>query len=130
MSLRRSRRAVFVILGLVIVSLGCGGGSPTKSRTSEDGRILLRNTTSYTLSVKYKSEELGLITTDIEPGDTQIVSGEELVKGGKRVVLTVVTIISGGGMPLTQDIEVTIDGNITILASPTGRRGVELTAAA
>ena len=87
----------------------------------------MRNNTTYTLRVEYKSEVLGVITTEIAQGDTEIVSGEELVKGGKKVVLTVVTVISGGGMPLTQDIEVTVDGNVTITADPTGRRGVELT---
>lgn len=102
-------RFFVVLLFLVPILSGCGGGKESTSSEPQDGSILLRNDIQYaaTVSYLYNNEPFSYV---VEPGETKEISG--LIKGGTKVVLRLEVGI--GDTTPSVEVEVTLDGNITI----------------
>ncbi|HIE03377.1 MAG TPA: hypothetical protein EYP61_01320 [Candidatus Latescibacteria bacterium] len=113
-------KTLLVWLGAFLV-LACGGGG-TSSRLPEDGRVFVRNDTPqsgypYPVSVEYLHPgETGPepVEVTVEPGETEEVT-KDVLKGGTKVTFTII-----GHTPRQQpraEVEVTIDGSITIVVT-------------
>lgn len=120
MRTRASITTLFLITvitaGLMILSVNCGGkNSSTNTKTGGDGRVYLKNGSPRdTVDVKYFNEELSKdIETVIAPGDKKEVS-QALIKQGTKVKFTLTGKPPVYAHLLSYDVEVVIDGNVTI----------------
>lgn len=109
------------------MALACGGGKTGTKAAFEDGRIFVENKIRYALEVRYVNEELGEIVTEVAPSEKKEVS-QAVLKGGSKILLRLIvysSILSSKNLACSgsnlqgltrfiQDMEIIIDGNITV----------------
>ena len=108
------------------VSVACGGGGGAGPQVAEDGRIYVRNNTDVTFTVKCVTEDLREVETVVGPGEVKDVS-HEVLKAGTKVTVTLTSqkAVGYGGDPTGRiqpsvDVELTVNGNVTILIKSIG----------
>lgn len=117
--------AILIGWSSVFIIGGCGGGSSTGPRTKEDGRISLRNSVDlWVIRVTYFNPERGQeISTTVPPGETKDIS-QAVLKGGEEVTFRLNANLPSGGYDLSEDIELTVDGNMTIYITVIHRNAI------
>jgi len=107
-------------------SVACGGGGGAGPQVAEDGRIYVRNNTDVTFTVKCVTEDLREVETVVGPGEVKDVS-HEVLKAGTKVTVTLTSqkAVGYGGDPTGRiqpsvDVELTVNGNVTILIKSIG----------
>jgi len=102
---------------VVLLVLGCGSSSSTKSDRAGDGRIYVNNQHESPIAVTYVDKETGVpVETDLAVGERKEVSGG-VIEGGKQVTVNVkgpVNRVISPNQTSEMDIEVRIDGDVTI----------------
>lgn len=88
------------------------GSSSTTSSGSEEGRISVRNQTSYAARVSGEYEGTTIPQMWIQPGETKGIS--ETIPGGTTVRLLLEVDLPGDVMPHV-NAELTINGNMTVV---------------
>jgi len=113
-----------MIAGLLITAAGCGGGGTTGSDASESGRISVRNDTQYHTKATYIGKDGLPIETDIPSGETKLITGDELIEGGTKVLIH---LHVKAPYLIDRDIEVPVSGNVTVwVKRVVGRRDLEI----
>ena len=116
---RRVHVLLCMVLTSAVVSISCGGGS-SGPKVYDDGRVFLKNElqvhasdpTLHVVTSRYFHEELGQqIEVKVPPGESKDIS-TVVLKGGTEILFHLVAR-TGGSDPLA-DVNVKIDGNITI----------------
>ena len=128
---RRSTRLSVLALAILtgweclFVVGGCGGGSSTGPRTKEDGRISLQNSVEpWIIQVTYFNPELGQeIFTTVLPGETKDIS-QALLKGGEEITFLLNANLPTGGYDLSEEVQLTVDGNMTIYITVVNRNAI------
>ena len=112
-------RYVCIALAIGLLATGCGGGGKGSTGPGDTGRIFVRNESRAVLEVSYVDEELGLIETTLQPGETKEVSQAEL-KNGTTVKVKLEALGSPDDVAGNyhhhpeSEVELTIQGNVTI----------------
>lgn len=114
---------IAVIISAVLL-WGCGGGKSTSLKPRGDGNIYLTNRSQFRITASYYNDELGKVETAVDPNKTEDVS-KALLKAGTKVSVHVISDREYTGEPFKpeRDIEITIDGSITIIINQVGRYG-------
>ena len=130
---RTQRSTRLSVLGLAILVgwaylfaiEGCGGGSSTGPRVKEDGRISLQNSVDpWIIQVTYFNSELGQqISTTVSPGETKDIS-QAVLKGGEEVTFLLNANLPTGGYDLSEEVKLTVDGNMTIYITVVNRNAI------
>jgi len=117
--------AILIELGCLLVIGGCGGGSSSGPRTKEDGRISLQNSVDrWIIQVTYFNSELGQqISTTVLPGETKDIS-QAVLKGGEEVTFLLNANLPTGGYDLSEEVKLTVDGNMTIYITVVNRNAI------
>lgn len=103
-----------LLTAFVVFLAACGSDNSTKPRTKKDGRILVRNDTDGIgpfVAEWFNEETKEVVTTPVEPGEMKDVCGV-VFEGGTEVKLTI--SVNDRGYRGSEEITVTIDGNVTI----------------
>lgn len=102
-------KEIFALILVVLFTSCGGGGKSTDPKTSEDGRVFLRNELEQEVKVSYFNDNpaVGLVEVTIPPGKTEEIS-KVLLKGGSEVTFDVAVQYA------LAKIKVKIDGNKTI----------------
>lgn len=112
-----------LLLGLVLVwiILGCGGGASTTSAFMEDGRIFVENQTNWGVLYTILDHDSETVITE---GNVEANTKKEItvdpIKGGTRITLR---LVARHGTTNSAELELTIDGNITVRVPNTGTWG-------
>ena len=117
--------AILIGWGCLSVTVGCGGGSSTGSGVKEDGRISLQNSVDpWIIQVTYFNPELGQeISSTVLPGETKDIS-QAVLKGGEEVTFLLNANLPTGGYDLSEEVELTVDGNMTIYITVVNRNAI------
>ena len=99
--------------------MGCGGGTSKGVRTMQDGKVIVRNETTYTIQATvYESAESNPVETTIEGNETKEVSG--VIPGGTEVEIILEPVVH---VRWPTKIKVTIDGNVMIRVRKVAHEG-------
>lgn len=118
--------ATLAVISALILTIHCGGGGKsTGPKTKGDGRVRLRNETQAKVTTSYYNEQLNkeIQVPNIASNTTADIS-QEVLKGGSKVKFHVATDRSPDDphgwqhLKVEADIEVTIDGDVTIIVKP------------
>lgn len=108
---------VFSMILMVILLVGCGGGSNTGSSSFQDGRIEVLNIVNepgsrkVPMHVSYVDKAGETIETVIGVGEQKLVTGDDILEGGTMVKLVFRPEMN---CHVVAEKEVTIDGNIVV----------------
>jgi len=123
----RRTACVLAMCGLVLGIAACGSDSGVaKTQRGDDGRVFVRNETGtlnpdsreVDITVTYIDENRTTHKTVVAAGQREDITGDELIKGGEEVLLTVeATPSDGRHADFKQTIRIRtspVDGNIEI----------------
>ena len=110
-----------VILGTCVLLYGCGSDTPSESKRTRDGRVLLRNDTPFDIRAIYTHTEHGEVETLVPKQSlTPVDVSQYVLEGGTTVKFTFIEVRSGHGNVLDHYVDIPIDGNVTVLATFAG----------
>lgn len=110
-----------IVFGTCVLLYGCGSDKPSGPKQVRDGRVLLVNDTPFDIRAIYTHEEYGEIETLVPSRSlTPVDVSQYVLEGNSTVKFTFVEVRSGAGNVLDHDIDIPIDGNVTVLATFAG----------